>query len=140
MKLTLRSKLIGATLGLAALVTVVLTVGSYMQMRSQLVDSVIGSGIREAAQGTSALISEWIATRKAIVTAGIQATQSIDDPMPAIVQTAKSGQFEAAYLGMADKRMIADHDMKLPDGYDPTQRPWYKDNVSASGTVMTDPY
>ena len=91
MKLTLRSKLIGATLGLAALVTVVLTVGSYMQMRSQLVDAVIGNGIREAAQGTSSLISEWIATRKAIVTAGIQTAQTIDDPMPAIVQTAKSG-------------------------------------------------
>ena len=140
MKLTLRNKLIGATLGLAVLVTVVLTVGSYVQMRGQLVDSVIGGGIREAAQGTSSLISEWIATRKAIVTAGIQTAQTIDDPIPAIVQTAKSGQFEAAYLGMADKRMITDHDMKLPADYDPTKRPWYKDNVSASGTVMTDPY
>ena len=36
--------------------------------------------------------------------------------------------------------MISDHDMKLPAGYDPTARPWYKDNVGATATVMTAPY
>ena len=74
------------------------------------------------------------------MTAAVQALQSADDPLPAIVQTAKSGRFEAAYLGTPDKQMLSDHDMKLPAGYDPTIRPWYKDNVSASATVMTAPY
>jgi len=53
---------------------------------------------------------------------------------------AKSGKFEAAYMGTPDKQMIQDHDMQLPAGYDPTARPWYKDNVNATGTVMTAPY
>ena len=140
MKLSLRAKLTGVILSLAALITVAITIGSYVQMRNQLINTAIRNEVSGTAAGTSALIKEWIATRKAIVSAGVQALQSADDPLPAIVQTAKSGRFEAAYLGTPDKQMIADHDMKLPAGYDPTIRPWYKDNVGAAATVMTAPY
>jgi methyl-accepting chemotaxis protein len=127
-------------LALAALITVAITIGSYVQMRNQLINTAIRNEVVGTAAGTSALIKEWITTRKAIVSAGVLALQSADDPLPAIVQTAKSGRFEAAYLGTPDKQMISDHDMKLPAGYDPTIRPWYKDNVDATATVMTAPY
>ena len=140
MKLSLRAKLTGVILALAALITVAITLGSYVQMRNQLINTAIRNEVSGTAAGTSALIKEWISTRKAIVTAAVQALQSADDPLPAIVQTAKSGRFEAAYLGTPDKQMISDHDMKLPAGYDPTIRPWYKDNVDAAATVMTAPY
>ncbi|MBS1228403.1 MAG: hypothetical protein H6R17_1680 [Proteobacteria bacterium] len=140
MKISLRAKLTGVILTLAALITLAITIGSYMQMRNQLINTAIRNEVGGTAAGTSALIKEWIATRKAIVTAGVQALQAADDPLAAIVQTAKSGKFEAAYLGTPDKQMIADHDMKLPAGYDPTARPWYKDNVGATATVMTAPY
>jgi len=139
-KISLRAKLTGVILTLAALITLAITIGSYMQMRNQLINTAIRNEVGGTAAGTSALIKEWIATRKAIVTAGVQALQAADDPLAAIVQTAKSGKFEAAYLGTPDKQMIADHDMKLPAGYDPTARPWYKDNVGATATVMTAPY
>lgn len=140
MKLSLRTKLTSVILALAALITLAVTVGSYGQMRNQLINTGIRNEVGATAAGAGALIKEWIATRKSIVAAGVQTVQSADDPLPAIVQTAKSGKFEAAYLGTPDKQMIADHDMQLPAGYDPTARPWYKDNVNAAGTVMTDPY
>lgn len=140
MKLSLRTKLTGVILALAALITTALTIGSYLQMRNQLIDTGIHNEVRGTAVGTSALIREWIATRKSIVAAGVHTAQVAENPLAAIIQTAKSGKFEAAYLGTPDKRMIADHDMKLPAGYDPTSRPWYKDNVGATGTVMTAPY
>ena len=140
LKLSLRAKLTAVILALAALITVAITIGSYVQMRNQLINTAIRNEVSGTAAGTSALIKEWISTRKAIVTAAVQALQSADDPLPAIVQTAKSGRFEAAYLGTPDKQMISDHDMKLPAGYDPTARPWYKDNVDAAATVMTAPY
>ena len=139
-KLSLRAKLTSVILALAALITVAITVGSYVQMRNQLINTAIRNEVVGTAVGTSALIKEWISTRKAIVSAGVLALKTADDPLPAIVQTAKSGKFEAAYLGTPDKQMIADHDMKLPAGYDPTVRPWYKDNVGAAATVMTAPY
>lgn len=123
MKMSLRAKLTSVILALAALITIAITIGSYVQMRNQLINTGIRNEVSGTAVGTSALIKEWIATRKAIVAAGVQAAQAADDPLPAIMQVAKSGRFEAAYLGTPDKRMIADHDMKLPPGYDPTGRP-----------------
>lgn len=140
MKTSLRMKLTAATVAITTIVTVAITVGSYVQMRSQLIHTGIRNEASGTAVGVSALIKEWISTRKAIVTAGVQAVQTADDPLPGVVQTAKSGKFQAAYLGTPDKKMIQDHDMQLPAGYDPTQRPWYKENVNASGTVMTAPY
>ena len=140
LKLSLRAKLTGVILALAALITIAITIGSYIQMRNQLINSAIRNEVSGTAAGTSALIKEWIATRKSIVSAGVQALKAADDPLAAVVQTARSGKFEAAYLGTPDKKMISDHDMKLPADYDPTARPWYKDNVGAAATVMTAPY
>ena len=140
MKLSLRTKLTGVILALAVVITGAVTVGSYTQMRDQLINTGIRNEVSATATGAGALIKEWIATRKAIVAAGVHTAQTADDPLPAIVQVAKSGKFEAAYLGTPDKQMIADHDMQLPAGYDPTARPWYKDNVGAKDTVMTAPY
>ena len=105
--------------------------------RGQLIDTGIRNEVSATATGTSALIKEWIATRKSIVAAGVLTAQTAEDPLPAIIQVAKSGKFEAAYMGTPDKQMIQDHDMQLPAGYDPTARPWYKDNVNATSTVMT---
>ncbi|WP_417068495.1 methyl-accepting chemotaxis protein [Niveibacterium terrae] len=140
MKLSLRGKLTGVILALTTLITAVITLGCYVQMRDQLINTSIRNEVKASAAGTSQLIKEWISVRKAIVTAAAQSLQATDAPLPAIVQTAKSGGFQAAYLGTPDKQMIADHDMQLPAGYDPTVRPWYKDNVGAPGTVMTAPY
>jgi len=140
MKASLRAKLIGFILLLAALIAVALTTVGYLQTRSELINNSIRNEMLATAKGTNQLIKAWINTRKAIVTAGVQTLEASDNPQLAIVQTAKSGNFQAAYLGTPDKQMIADHDMQLPAGYDPTIRPWYKDNVGASGTVMTAPY
>jgi len=137
---TLRAKLIAFVVALAVLIAVALTVGSYVQMRRQMIDIGISGQITNAANDATRQIKSWIDVRTSIVSAGVDAVQRMDDPMPGIIQTAKSGQFQAAYIGMADKRMLGDHDMGLPPGYDPTSRPWYKENVNATGTVMTAPY
>ena len=64
MKLSLRAKLTGVILALAALITVAITVGSYIQMRNQLINTAIRNEVSGTAAGTSALIKEWISTRK----------------------------------------------------------------------------
>ncbi|MCK8061402.1 MULTISPECIES: methyl-accepting chemotaxis protein [unclassified Fusibacter] len=45
-----------------------------------------------------------------------------------------------AYLGTSDKAMIMKPDAELPDGFDPTGRPWYTDAVSKGDFAWTDPY
>lgn len=45
-----------------------------------------------------------------------------------------------AYIGTASKEMILRPQQSLPDGYDPTSRPWYKDAIAAGELVWTAPY
>ena len=44
------------------------------------------------------------------------------------------------YLGKVDGGFSVRPDAKMPDGYDPRTRPWYKDGMSASGATLTEPY
>ena len=44
------------------------------------------------------------------------------------------------YLGTPDKQMHMYPEATLPDGFDPTTRPWYVDAVARRGIVWTDPY
>ncbi len=45
------------------------------------------------------------------------------------------------YIGLEDKRMYLIPETELPEGYDPTSRPWYKDAMAKKGEVIiTDPY
>lgn len=49
----------------------------------------------------------------------------------------------AVYLGTKDKKTFVrfvSADTKLPDGYDPTSRGWYKKAVDAKKIIWTDPY
>ena len=83
MKMSLRAKLTGVILALAVLITAIVTVGSYIQMRDQLINTGIHNEVSATAAGTSALIKEWVSTRKAIVVAGVEAAQAADDPRAA---------------------------------------------------------
>jgi len=45
------------------------------------------------------------------------------------------------YVGLKDKRMYLIPEEELPEGYDPTSRPWYQDAVANAGKVIiTEPY
>lgn len=48
--------------------------------------------------------------------------------------------FLTVYLGKVDGSFSVRPDSKMPDGYDPRARQWYKDGLSASGPILTEPY
>ncbi|HEX7637821.1 MAG TPA: methyl-accepting chemotaxis protein, partial [Burkholderiaceae bacterium] len=59
----------------------------------------------------------------------------------ALGQANTAGDFRTTYFGVdADKRFIQVPPQKLPDGYDPTARPWYKAAVAAGKPILTAPY
>ena len=59
----------------------------------------------------------------------------------ALGQAVASGDFRTVYMAYdADKRFVQVPAQKLPDGYDPTSRPWYKAAVANGKPVVTDPY
>lgn len=44
------------------------------------------------------------------------------------------------YVGTADKKMHISPVQKMPDGYDPTSRPWYQAAAASDKLIWTDPY
>ncbi|MBK5007448.1 methyl-accepting chemotaxis protein [Pseudomonas sp. S60] len=55
-------------------------------------------------------------------------------------QNALVSSFLTVYLGKVDGGFSVRPDAKMPDGYDPRTRPWYKDGMNASGAMLTEPY
>ena len=55
-------------------------------------------------------------------------------------QKALTSTFMASYLGDASGSFTIRPDAKMPDGFDPRVRPWYKGAESSSGSTLTEPY
>lgn len=51
-----------------------------------------------------------------------------------------TSSFLTYYLGKVDGSFSIRPNTKMPDGYDPRSRPWYKDGMNASGAILTEPY
>ena len=84
----------------------------------------------------------WLDNSTSIVSAAKQVlTKPEIDPIPALMQAQAAGKFDMVYAGTSDGRMLASKpDWKAPDGYDPRQRPWYKDAMAAGKVAVTAPY
>ncbi len=52
----------------------------------------------------------------------------------------KMSDVKAIYVGTPNKKMIIEPEEKLPAGYDPTVRPWYKEAIVSDGVIITSPY
>ncbi|RCL25538.1 chemotaxis protein [Pseudomonas sp. AFG_SD02_1510_Pfu_092] len=55
-------------------------------------------------------------------------------------QNALTSSFLTVYAGKVDGGFSVRPDTKMPDGYDPRTRPWYKDGMNAAGAILTEPY
>ena len=55
-------------------------------------------------------------------------------------QKALSSTFMLVYFGDSQGSFTIRPDSKMPDGYDPRTRPWYKDAINSTSTSLTEPY
>ena len=55
-------------------------------------------------------------------------------------QKTLTSTFMATYLGDATGHFTIRPDVKMPDGFDPRVRPWYKGAESSSTSTLTEPY
>ncbi|WP_034640002.1 methyl-accepting chemotaxis protein [Chitinilyticum aquatile] len=137
---SLRGKLILFIAVLTLILATILTFGAYTKMRTEIVETGLTHEIAGTAAGYNVVLRNWITEKKQIITALSEALAAAPDPMPALTQAAKSSTFDSTYLGKPDKQMITSRDLKLPEGYDPTGRPWYVQTVKDDKTVLTPPY
>ncbi|WP_242170873.1 MULTISPECIES: methyl-accepting chemotaxis protein [unclassified Pseudomonas] len=99
--------------------------------------------LHEMGDVTASNIQTWLNGRIALVE---NAAQNIAiNPEPSVVaglleQKALTSAFMATYVGDSKGAFTIRPDTKMPDGFDPRVRPWYKGAQSSNGSTLTEPY
>jgi methyl-accepting chemotaxis protein len=99
--------------------------------------------LREMGDVTANNIQNWLDGRILLVETVAQSfagDSSADHVIKQLEQKALANTFAFIYLGTAQGAFTMRPDEKMPDGYDPRARPWYKDAQAAGGTTLTEPY
>ncbi|ELK2034934.1 methyl-accepting chemotaxis protein [Vibrio vulnificus] len=138
MKLTLKQKLIGASLSAVVIMATVLTWLSAGQLFDQTRNGVYA---RAESLGVAASqgISDWIAIRKDIARAFNDYSEE-SDVVPFLQQARKAGGFDDIFLGTPAGDMYRSHPERNRPDYDPRVRPWYKDATAAGKQIITTAY
>ncbi|WP_097108277.1 methyl-accepting chemotaxis protein [Hoeflea halophila] len=88
-------------------------------------------------------IANWINARLALTELAADAAARAPDAegiQADLQNTVLIREFLSTYVGDEAGNFITWPVLDLPEGYDPRQRPWYKDAIAADGPVLTDPY
>ncbi|WP_394247167.1 methyl-accepting chemotaxis protein [Vibrio profundi] len=138
MKLTLKQKLIGASLSAVVLMATALTWLSATQLFEQTRNGVYlrAESVSEAA---SEGIKNWISIRKDIAKAFNQFSEE-SDVVPFLKQARVAGGFDDIFLGTPQGDMYRSHPERNRAGYDPRQRPWYQEANNAGKQIITTAY
>jgi len=133
---SLRARLIGICVAITTLSLVALALVTFFVVRDNTLsglDERIGQLTRVHANE----LTEWVQEKQRI-TGSLKLAVDQADPIPFLHAAKQAGGFDDTYFGFADKRHVFDHPM--PQGYDPTQRPWYQQAAPANGPVLTPAY
>ena len=99
--------------------------------------------IDQAGTLTAGSVENWLGGRVLLMEnlAENIAVQNLPDAQAELIgQSTLASQFLFTYLGGSDGVFIQRPQEELPDDYDPRDRPWYTDAVTAGGSILTEPY
>jgi methyl-accepting chemotaxis protein len=113
----------------------------YLQ-RNTIQDN-LKSSVEQAGQLTAGSVQNWLGGRILLVESlrqNIAFQGDRADYAGLLDQPAFTTNFQFTYMGQTDGVFTQRPDAKMPEGYDPRQRPWYKAAVSADKVMLTPPY
>ncbi|ROV57625.1 methyl-accepting chemotaxis protein [Vibrio ponticus] len=138
MNLSLKQKLIGASLLAVVLMASALTWLSADQLYQQTRNGMYSRA--ESMANTAATgISDWIDIRKSISSA-FNGYANQADVVPFLKQARMAGGFDDIFLGTPSGDMYRSHPERNRADYDPRTRPWYTDATRAGKQVITPAY
>ncbi|MHC6527072.1 MULTISPECIES: methyl-accepting chemotaxis protein [unclassified Vibrio] len=138
MKISLKQKLIGASLSAVVAMATALTWLSADQLFEQTRNGVYARA-ESLATAASSGISDWVNIRKSISTAFNDYSQEMD-VVPYLQQARKAGGFDDIFFGTPAGEMYRSHPERNRADYDPRTRPWYKDAQAAGKQIITTAY
>ena len=103
----------------------------------------IESSVQQAGNLTASSVQNWLGGRILVLESLAQsvAHQGPQADLPGLVdQPAFTSNFQFTYVGQANGVFTQRPDATMPEGYDPRERPWYKQAVNAGQTMLTPPY
>ena len=103
----------------------------------------IETSVQQAGNLTASSVQNWLGGRILVLESLAQsvAHQGSQADLPGLVdQPAFTSNFQFTYVGQANGVFTQRPDATMPAGYDPRERPWYKQAVSAGQTMLTPPY
>lgn len=133
--------LIAAALIVIAAFASFTTYNDYLQ-RNAIRDD-LDSYLHEMGAVTANNIQTWLTGRILLIENLAQNIAVTPDPSSVthlLEQKALTSTFMVSYLGDAQGSFIIRPDAKMPDGFDPRVRPWYKGAQSSSTSTLTEPY
>ncbi|MEX5344299.1 cache domain-containing protein, partial [Pseudomonas sp. I2] len=132
---------------LSACAVVVLAFASFTlyndYLQRNIIRQNIEASVRQAGAQTASSVQNWMSGRILVLENLAQdiAQQGAGDNLPGLVdQPSYTRNFQFTYFGRNDGLFTQRPDAKMPDGYDPRQRPWYTAAVTADQTLLTPPY
>lgn len=138
MNLSLKQKLIGASLLAVMLMASALTWLSADQLYQQTRNGMYSRA--ESLANTAAIgISDWISIRRDI-TSAFNAYSTEADVVPFLQQARIAGGFDDIFLGTPAGDMYRSHPERNRADYDPRTRPWYIDANNAGRQIITTAY
>jgi len=136
MQLTLRARLIALSIAIVTVAMLALATANFLTVRGH-VQSTVDSQSRQLVAAQARALGDWVESKRLLTHT---LTLAIDQPDPrGVLQALRDGGgFSDAYVGFPDKRTLFLNPM--PDSYDVTSRPWFKQAVQEGKPIVTSPY
>ena len=141
MTLSLRGKLLAASLGVVLLMAALLGIVAFHTLKSRTLGAIQSEAVNYG-HAHSVAIGNWLADRRHAVNALTAVIADNPDAtlVPHLLQTRTSGGFGLTYFGSVQGAMTR-HDPSLNTAnYDPRVRPWYQNATKAGKLIVTAPY
>lgn len=101
----------------------------------------LNSYLHEMGDVTAGSIQTWLTGRIALVENAAQNIATAPTAAASLLeQKTLTSSFMATYVGDSTGAFTIRPDTKMPDGFDPRVRPWYKGAQSSNGSTLTEPY
>ncbi|TQV88384.1 methyl-accepting chemotaxis protein [Aliikangiella coralliicola] len=119
-------------------------INNYLILKSKT-ESDLKASIQEISSSISANISDWLNRKSDIVLSMAISAETHTDRnslVKILKQSDRTGSFKNTFVGLASSKemIIDDQTIVLPDGYDPTGRPWYTLAKAPGKASFTEPY
>jgi len=99
--------------------------------------------LQEMGRVTANNIQTWLNGRSLLIenlSQNIALDADLDNITRLLEQKAMGAAFMGVFLGSSDGTFIIRPEAKMPEGFDPRVRDWYKSAQGSSGSVLTEPY